>query len=133
MPQTITQPRKNVFIHSVEELEPQPEETQAEDWLCARCMLKISAEKDRFIYNSQSEFEFVNPAGFVFNIITFSNAEGCVDVGDPTLEHTWFPGHSWSFCMCKRCGIHLGWKYREKSIFFGLIRPRLIKAGVIFN
>ena len=108
-------------------------ELQSEDWLCLKCSKKITTDKERFLYNNESEFQFTNPNGFVFDIITFDSADGCHEEGIPTMEFTWFSGHSWSFALCSRCGLHLGWKYTGKFSFYGLIRARLIKGAALFN
>jgi len=108
-------------------------ELKADDWLCAACNKKITTDKNRFEYKNQSEFQFVNPAGYNFNIITFSDAEGCKEIGEPTLEFTWFAGHSWSYAVCSRCSNHLGWRYRGKYSFYGLIRTRLVYGAALFN
>ena len=98
------------------------------DWLCAWCLNRVTNEKDRFQYGGQDEFAFVNPAGVRFDIITFTQTLGCRETGTPTLEHTWFPGHAWSFCQCDRCGQHLGWYYAGPHDFVGLIRNRIVRA-----
>jgi hypothetical protein len=121
---------------NVTQLEPEVKvktELQPEDWLCLKCSKKITTDKDRFLYNDQSEFQFTNPEGYVFDIITFSSADGCREQGKPTMEFTWFPQHSWSFALCSRCGLHLGWKYSGEFSFYGLIRARLIKGAALFN
>ena len=81
------------------------------DWLCAWCHHRVANERDRFPYDGKDEFIFSNPEGVRFAIITFSRTLGCREVGTPTLEHTWFPGHAWSYCQCDGCGQHLGWYY----------------------
>lgn len=108
-------------------------ELKPDDWLCIACNKRITSDEERFEYNNQSEFQFVNPGGFYFEIITFCNADGCREVGEPTMEFTWFEGHSWSFAVCSRCSNHLGWKYTGKYSFYGLIRSRLIKGAALFN
>ena len=121
---------------NVTQLEPEVKvktELQPEDWLCLKCSKKITTDKDRFLYNDESEFQFTNPEGYVFDIITFSAADGCREQGEPTMEFTWFPRHSWSFALCSRCGLHLGWKYSGEFSFYGLIRARLIKGAALFN
>ena len=121
---------------NVTQLEPEVKvktELQPEDWLCLKCSKKITTDKDRFLYNDQSEFQFTNPEGYVFDIITFSAADGCREQGEPTMEFTWFRRHSWSFALCSRCGLHLGWKYSGEFSFYGLIRARLIKGAALFN
>jgi hypothetical protein len=108
-------------------------ELQPDDWLCLMCSKKITTEKDRFPYKEQTEFQFKNPQGYVFDIITFGEADGCREIGNPTKEFTWFPGHSWSFAVCNRCGLHLGWKYSGKFSFYGLIKARIVKGQALFN
>ncbi len=104
-----------------------------DDWLCLACNKKITEDKERFLYNNQSEFRFTNPDGYQFDIITFRVADGCRDEGIPSLEHTWFANHTWCFALCSRCGLHLGWKYSGQFSFYGLIRVRLIKGNALFN
>jgi hypothetical protein len=108
-------------------------ELQPDDWLCIACNKKITSDKERFEYDNQSEFQFINPGGFYFDILTFCSADGCREMGKPTLEFTWFEGHSWSFAVCSRCSNHLGWKYFGKYSFYGLIKSRLIKGAALFN
>jgi hypothetical protein len=108
-------------------------ELQPDDWLCIACNKKITSDKERFEYNNQSEFQFINPGGFYFDIITFAAADGCREIGEPTADFTWFEGHAWSFAVCSRCNNHLGWKYRGKYSFYGLIKSRLIKGAALFN
>lgn len=105
----------------------------ANDWLCAWCLNRVASEKDRFRYEGRSEFRFQNPAGVWFDIITFARTLGCRQTGLPTLEDTWFPGYAWSYCLCARCGIHLGWYYDGPTAFAGLIRERLVRAALILS
>lgn len=105
----------------------------ANDWLCAGCRNPVASEKDRFHYDGQSEFSLKNPEGIRFHILTFSRTLGCREVGVPTLEHTWFPGHAWSFCLCNQCRLHLGWYYTGPSEFAGLIQDRLLRASLVWN
>src|SRR5437867_3634097 len=103
------------------------------DWLCTWCLNRVASEKDRFSCDGKSEFSFKNPQGIRFHIITFTQTIGCRQTGVPTSEHTWFPGHAWSYCVCDRCGVHLGWYYAGPSDFAGLIRDRIVQASVVMN
>ena len=105
----------------------------ANDWLCAWCLNRVASEKDRFLYEGKSEFSFKNPEGVRFNIFTFAKTLGCRQIGVPMLEHTWFPGHAWSYCICDRCGMHLGWQYTGPSEFAGLIRDRIVRALLLMS
>lgn len=108
-------------------------DTKGDDWICRICYNKITSDKDRFYYEGNTEFNFTNPHGVEFDIITFSAAEGCVISGEATHEFSWFPHHSWTFSHCSRCKVHLGWKYFGSSTFYGLMRNRIIKALTIMN
>ncbi|HWI57990.1 MAG TPA: cereblon family protein [Bacillota bacterium] len=103
------------------------------DWLCFWCHNRVASEKDRFGFDGKDEFAFSNPEGIPFEIITFSQTLGCVQRGTPTLAHTWFPGHAWSYCQCDRCGLHLGWYYAGEHDFVGLIKNRLARALYLRN
>jgi len=103
------------------------------DWLCVWCLNRVANERDLFNYEGKDQFVFSNPEGIRFEIITFSRTLGCLPSGTPTLEHTWFPGHAWLFCMCDRCGCHLGWYYAGPHDFAGLIADRIVRAGCIRN
>ena len=105
----------------------------ANDWLCAWCLNRVASEKDRYSHGGKSEFSFRNPEGIRFDILTFSRTIGCRQAGVPTLAHTWFPGHAWSFCLCDRCGQHLGWHYAGSGEFDGLIRDRIVRAMLVMN
>jgi hypothetical protein len=102
----------------------------AGDWLCAWCHNRVANEKDRFRYEGKNEFAFSNPDGIAFVILTFDQTVGCSQTGVPTLEHTWFPGHAWSYGQCDRCGQHLGWFYSGHHDFVGLIKDRLVRTCV---
>ncbi len=100
---------------------------QSDDWLCFVCRNKITSEKERFVFNDASEFEFNNPGGDHFHIITFSKAPGCIESGTQTSDFTWFADHSWSLSLCSQCGTQLGWKYTGKhnrSVIINLQKRR---------
>jgi len=103
------------------------------DWLCAQCNHRVASEKDRLLIGSQSEFAFTNPAGMPFVIVTFLDAPGCHDEGNPAEEHTWFPGYAWSYGTCERCGQQLGWCYTGPGDFVALIQSRIVRALNLFN
>ncbi|HWQ90997.1 MAG TPA: cereblon family protein [Clostridia bacterium] len=103
------------------------------DWLCLWCHNRVANERDRFRYQGKDEFAFTNPDGVHFQIITFSCILGCVRTGTPTLQHTWFPDHSWSYCQCDQCGQHLGWFYSGENTFIALIKSRIVRALLTRN
>jgi len=127
-----------VVMPPVAELAPETDTATAlgdneSDWLCAWCHNRVASEKDRFPYNGKDQFAFSNPEGIRFAIITFSRTLGCRETGRPTLEHTWFPGHAWSYCLCDNCGQHLGWYYAGQHDFAGLIVARIVRAVCVRN
>ena len=63
---------------------------------------------------------FRNPYGYEFDVVTVT--AGCSSRlayhGNPTLEHTWFPGYKWDiiYCQTQTCQTHLGWHfYHDRS------------------
>lgn len=103
----------------------------AGEWLCSWCLNGVARDEDRFSQSGVSEFSFKNPASIWFVILTFERTIGCRQLGIPTLEHTWFPDHAWSYCVCDRCGMHLGWCYTGPNEFAGLVRDRIVRASVV--
>ena len=61
---------------------------------------------------------FFNPAGIVFELGCFQGAPGCLVVGEPSFEFTWFPGHTWRIALCRQCQMHLGWLFVNQDAFF---------------
>ncbi|MGE5839219.1 MAG: cereblon family protein [Deltaproteobacteria bacterium] len=75
---------------------------------------------------------FVNPGGVECDFYTFSSCQGAIAYGEPTEEHTWFPGYAWCMAFCRQCGQHLGWLYegvassRWSPGFWGLLVSRIV-------
>jgi hypothetical protein len=89
---------------------------------CKNCGNPITTPESIISVDGKHIHSFTNPAGIIFEISCFSSADGCIVIGDSTLEHTWFEGFDWSFSHCSACLIHLGWFYQSKEeSFFGLI------------
>ncbi len=108
-------------------------EDAASDWLCAWCHNRVASERDRFSFEGRDEFVFSSPEGDSFEIITFSQTFACRQSGLPTLAHTWFPAHAWSFCQCRECNLHLGWFYLGQHNFAGLIKNRIVRVACLRN
>lgn len=97
---------------------------------CAACEIPISKEKYLCCVGLDSPFHsFVNPAGFYFDVITFSECHSLIDVPGATFQHTWFPGYAWQIVGCAKCRQHLGWRFESAKKmprrFYGLIKNRL--------
>jgi hypothetical protein len=96
--------------------------------LCRFCSSNITSPKNIIEVNGKPRHTFANPAGNTFTIGCFSSAGGCLNLGIPTTEYTWFPGHSWCYAMCSECSSHLGWHYQSADgSFYGLILNNLIE------
>ncbi len=97
---------------------------------CAGCGHLITRERWAISIDGH-ERVFINPAGRVFRIRCFDEAPGAADTGDPTKEHTWFPGYAWNFALCRVCDAHLGWRFvggQAPPVFYGLIKTALTTA-----
>jgi hypothetical protein len=92
---------------------------------CLACITRVCDESALISVAGGTQHRFVNPAGCAFVIACFASAS-CAVAGEPTLEHTWFPGHAWSIANCRNCGRQLGWLFAGATHFYGLILDRLI-------
>lgn len=106
------------------ELEEKTDIQQQKTVRCRNCEHEIT--KPSFAVQPH-EHTFRNPAGYSFHVLCYSDAPGAAEAGDATDEATWFPGHVWTFALCKQCHHHLGWWYTGKTRFAGLIATRLIR------
>jgi hypothetical protein len=94
---------------------------------CRICRNRITSTKHSIQMNGSVEHQFTNPEGSTFDIACFSVAEGCVQTGKPTHEHSWFENFTWRFALCAKCHNHMGWFYQSSHHnFYGLIRNALI-------
>jgi hypothetical protein len=98
--------------------------------ICRECGNPVTSPDCVISVNSHHKHTFINPAGITYQIGCFSSAEGCVVYGEPVLEHTWFAGFAWNYCICSNCRIHLGWHFQNNGEhFFGLILDLLADAS----
>ncbi|MFH0974740.1 MAG: cereblon family protein [Spirochaetota bacterium] len=96
--------------------------------LCKYCNYAITSPKHIIRIEGEHNHTFKNPYGSIFNIGCFSSAEGCLNHGDFTTEHTWFKGFGWCYASCTSCYIHLGWYFKShETSFYGLILNKLIE------
>ncbi len=92
---------------------------------CARCGHVITHERHRASVLGRHVHTRVNPYGFVFHFGCFAEAEGCLVMGPPTSEDSWFADYSWEYAHCGACHAHLGWAFHGEGSFFGLVLDRL--------
>lgn len=118
------EPRRDRALALKERAKPSPERRL----LCAECGHMITRPEEAVAVNGAHEHVFTNPVGLRFHIGCFRTAPGCSDVGELTLEHTWFPGHRWCIALCAQCRAHLGWRFEGETAFYGLVLVRLRAA-----
>lgn len=95
--------------------------------LCAGCRHPVTTERERMQVRDRHEHTCANPHGFVYRIGCFRQAPGCVAVGAPDHDFSWFPGYAWQVALCRRCQVHLGWRFRAGGDgFHGLVLDRLV-------
>lgn len=97
---------------------------------CRQCGHKITPIASRISVSDRHIHVCSNPHGLVFEIGCFAHAPGCTQVGLPSIEFTWFPGHTWQITLCEACHNHLGWLFQQSSgaYFYGLILQRLTQT-----
>ena len=102
-------------------------EARDEGILCRTCANRITTPEEMVEQSNRHVHTYKNPAGISYTIGCFREAPGCLALGEPTDEFTWFPGFLWNFAVCSRCYSHLGWFYRSPGgdSFFGLILNQL--------
>jgi len=64
---------------------------------------------------------FVNASGYVHDMMTVKKVWNVQLQGDPTVEHSWFPGYAWTLAHCSNCLEHVGWLYTSTD---NLLIPR---------
>jgi hypothetical protein len=93
---------------------------------CRACGSAVTGKDQKIQVSGCHTHTFFNPAGIVFELGCFRDAPGCLVVGAPSSEFTWFAGHLWRVALCRRCRIHLGWLFAmEGNTFHGLILSKL--------
>jgi hypothetical protein len=98
--------------------------------ICRECGNPVTSPDRIISVNDKHKHTFINPAGITYQIGCFSSAGGCIVYGEPVLEHTWFSGFAWNYCICSNCRVHLGWHFQNNDErFFGLILNLLADAA----
>ncbi len=99
--------------------------------VCRACGQAVTAEQARTERDGSHRHVFANPHGYVYDLALFSAAPGCRCVGPSSTEFPWFAGCSWQVAACRRCDLHLGWRFAPLAggePFYGLIADRLAEA-----
>ena len=95
---------------------------------CRECGRFVAYERERIDMAGSHIHSFTNPHGQRYCIGCFSNAPGCLEIGQDTEEFTWFKGYAWRAVLCASCYGHLGWVFNSEkgNRFFGLILRQLL-------
>ena len=101
------------------------EEKKNKKLYCINCKLHITDLDLVFNINGSCIHTFTNPSGFVYTVNCYQVAQGCVLVGEPTEEYTWFKGYRWQIVMCQSCQLQLGWFFSNSESFYAFIEDRL--------
>ena len=98
---------------------------------CKRCGALLSHRKHVFSMSEEGSVgTFVNPGGYIHQIVTLYHISRARLIGNPSAEDSWFPGYSWTITNCV-CNAHIGWRFTADKpdliprIFWGLRRNAL--------
>ena len=97
---------------------------------CISCGNPVTTREECFSIDGQTDFHFVNPGGYQFDIRVYRNALGCYPKGDASDEQSWFPPYRWQYALCDQCDLHIGWFYKDEDgdTFWGLITALLTNS-----
>jgi len=108
-------------------------ESGARAILCRTCRTRLSDPGAVFpMKTGGATGVFMNPHGFLHEVVTVRRAENIVHLGWPTTDFSWFPGYAWEIALCAACREHVGWRFTpaqeaEPAVFWGLRRPAIIE------
>ncbi|KAF3791845.1 cereblon protein [Nymphaea thermarum] len=79
---------------------------------CKHCLTVIARRSDMLVMSRDGPSNaFVNPHGYVYEIMTLKNTKGLVRLGGRVTEHSWFPGYAWTIVNCATCESNMGWLF----------------------
>lgn len=115
----------DVVVRTIERDEEEEKEEKA--LFCRFCGKQITELRFAIEMSDDHHHTFFNPAGIIYEIRCFSQAEGCVRHGPSTDEFSWFPGYTWRLALCSECFVHMGWYFSSGTLgFYGLIGKNLV-------
>lgn len=79
---------------------------------CNNCQTIIARRSDMLVMSTEGPLgAYVNPGGYVHEIMTFYKANSLALIGRPSKEYSWFPGYAWTIANCATCEKHMGWLF----------------------
>ncbi|KAK3860489.1 hypothetical protein Pcinc_029018 [Petrolisthes cinctipes] len=106
---------------------------------CVQCSEVIGDTADIFSMSVEGpQGTFVNPGGYVHEMMTLSKATSLSYYGRPSTEHSWFPGYAWTIATCSDCHSHIGWKFTatkrklKPQKFYGVTR-KAVRAKLVWD
>ncbi|CAM8919701.1 unnamed protein product [Rhodiola kirilowii] len=86
---------------------------------CKNCQTVIARRSDMLVMSKEGPLgAYVNPGGYVHEIMTLLKTNGLALIGPAVKEYSWFPGYSWTITNCATCETQMGW-------FFSATNKRL--------
>ncbi|KAL2940089.1 Protein cereblon [Bienertia sinuspersici] len=83
---------------------------------CKNCQTVIARRSDMLVMSNEGPLgAYVNPSGFVHEIMTLYKANGLALIGQPREEYSWFPGYAWTIANCATCERHMGWLFTARN------------------
>lgn len=83
---------------------------------CSHCSTALATRRDFLVMSRRGTGgTFVNPAGVVHELFTFSRVSNVQAVSEWSDAFSWFPNYGWIITRCRSCMLHLGWKFVTKD------------------
>ncbi|KAF8046539.1 hypothetical protein N665_3635s0003 [Sinapis alba] len=83
---------------------------------CKHCQSVIARRSDMLVMSSDGPLgAYVNPHGYVHEIMTFYKTNDIAVSGRSVKEDSWFPGYAWTIANCSTCETQLGWLFTATS------------------
>ncbi|KAL4194194.1 hypothetical protein AMTRI_Chr05g58110 [Amborella trichopoda] len=94
---------------------------------CKTCKSLIAKRSNMLVMSRDGPLNaFVNPYGYVHEIMTLNTTTGLALHGGRVTTHSWFPGYAWTIANCGVCESSMGWlftatnKRLKPSSFWGV-------------
>ncbi|KAL5697535.1 hypothetical protein ACHQM5_028668 [Ranunculus cassubicifolius] len=79
---------------------------------CKTCETLIAKRSDMLVMSTDGPLgAYVNPHGYVHEIMTLYKVNGLALIGHPDKAYSWFPGYAWTIAVCATCEMQLGWLF----------------------